>query len=192
MGHSICYSVAAKKSEILPRCEEYAFHNTDRGENASGSYHGNMTIRENHPICKDYDDAVETIKRMAKGTFYHDFAVRFYDTDAVKPSKKVEVLENRYSESRKKAAAYSDAHSVTNHKSSQIGCKACGSKLTIKYLTREKCPVCGSDLRAEYILKKLSDYEKEQKDILTKIREEKQKAIAKAPVKWCFKVEVHS
>ena len=192
MGHAISFGVAGKKSDILSQCKEYAFNNVDRGENRYGDYHGNVTICESHPICKDYEDAVETIRRMARDTFYHDFAVRFYDTDSVTTSKKIQTQEARYKDSCAKAQAYENAHSVKNHKSSQIGCKKCGSKITISYLKREICPVCGSDLRAEYILEKLSTYAKEQKEIQAKIREEKQKAASKAPVKWCYKVEVHT
>ncbi len=192
MGHAFSYLVADKRSEIIPEAENYAFRNVNREENPSGSYHGNMTICDSHPICKDYEDAVQTIRKMAEDTYYHDFAVRFYDTDKVKMSKKAESLKKRLDELRGKYYEYEQVHSIAKHQSAQIGCKNCGSKLTISYLKNERCPVCGKDLRAEYILERLNKYREDEKELSNQIRKEAHKAASKAPVRWCFKVEVHT
>ncbi len=192
MGHTFTYLTCDKKSEILTECADYAWRNVDREENYSGSYHGNMTIRDSYPICKDYDDAVAAIEKMAEGTFYHDFAVRFYDTDKVKKTKKIEQLEKRLQEMRVKAAEYENAHSVKTHTSLQIGCRTCGSKLTISYLKSEQCPVCGKDLRAAYITERLEKFIVDQRNLSNEIVKEKRKLNDKAPVRWCFKVEVHN
>ena len=192
MSHTISYLVANKKEDILSGCREFAYCHVDRMENPSGSYHGNMKICEKIPICKDYDDAVETLEKMAEGTFYQDFAVRFYDTSMAKKTKKAENLEKKYHEMTEKEAAYADNHSVRKHSSSQIGCRNCGSKITISYLKQEKCPVCGKDLRADYILERLNKFKADKKILAQEIQKEKQKQADKLPVRWCYKVEVHS
>lgn len=191
MGYSIDFLVCDKKSQILPGCAEYTFTHVDRAENRSGNYHGNMRIREDYPICKDYLDAVEAINRMAGGRDYADFAVRFYDVGAVKKTKKLESLEKRHSEMVRKHVEYEAEHSVMMQKAVQIGCKTCGSKITKSYLKSESCPICGKDLRADCILKRLDKFYEDEKTLKALCRAEEQKSLSKAPIKWCYKVEVY-
>lgn len=150
-----------------------------------------MTILKNHPICKDFEEAVEVCDKYSAGGFYSDYAVRFYDTDAVKESKKVENLKARISELRIKQSEYGNTHSVKLQKAAKIGCKKCGSSIAKNYLKSERCPVCGNDLRAEYILERLRKFDADINKIEKDIRVEKQKQASKAPVKWCVKVSVH-
>lgn len=191
MGHAINYGVCDKKSQIMGECCEYAARNVDRGENPSGSYHGCMSILEHEPIKASYDDAVEFLRKKSEKGFYDDYAVRFYDTDAAKVTKKMENLEARKKDMYRKQMEYADAHSVTKHKSKQIGCDNCGSKITISYLRGERCPVCGKDLRAAYIIERLNKFTVDIKSLDNEIANEKKKQKEKCPVKWCYKVEVH-
>ena len=191
MGHAIDFLTVDKRGDIMAEACSYAFENVDRGENPSGSYHGDMTILDSAPICKDYEDAVSFLEKKARGTFYQDFAVRYYDTDRVKKTKKTENLEKRLSEMREKHLAYNDAHSVKMLSAALIGCKNCSSKIAKPFLRGNSCPVCGKDLRAGYILERLDKFVKDEAELNKAIRLEKQKAAAKAPVRWCFKVEVH-
>ncbi len=192
MGGCISHLVCRRKEDILAGCEDFAFCNVDREENPSGSYHGNMNILTYEPVKADYDEACEFLDAKADGKFYQDYAVRFYNTDKVKKSKKVENLEERVKTMWTKRREYEAAHSVTLHKSELIGCKKCNSKLAIKYLRTEKCPVCCSDLRADYILERLDKFGRDIKDLEKQIRTEKQKAKEKAPIEWCFRVSVHT
>ncbi len=191
MGHAISYGVVVKKEHIMRACEEYAARNVDRGENPSGSYHGSMSILENEPIKSNYDEACDFLDKKSSGGFYDDYAVRFYDTSAAKSTKKIESLIERKKAQFAKQLEYADAHSVTKHKSKQIGCENCGSKITISYLRSERCPVCGKDLRASYIIDRLKKFDTDIKALEKEIENEKKKQVSKLPVKWCYKVEVH-
>lgn len=75
MGHVTDYIIVNKKENIWAEAEDFAFYNTDREENPSGSYHGTLTIH-NDILCDSYDDAVEKINSLDRG-FYDDHAVRF-------------------------------------------------------------------------------------------------------------------
>lgn len=192
MGHAIEYFTVQDEKLIMRRASEFAANNVDRQENPSGTYHGNMQILHNVPICASYEDAVNKLKAMAKGTFYQDFAVRYYDVDSVKPTKEMEKMAIKIQELRQKKQKYIESHSVKMHSSKQVGCAKCGSKVTISFLRSENCPVCSNDLRAEYILERISKYDKDINDLSNKKKEMAKKLMNKAPVKWCFKVEVHS
>ncbi len=188
MGHCVNYYVVDKKSEIMPTAEEHAFINTDRQENRSGSYHGNMRISEDK-VFPDRDSAEEYIDNL--DGFYQDYAVRFHDITSLPHSKKAKQLEEKISELRAKKSEYIKAHSVKTHKSAQVGCKNCGSKLTIKYLGSEMCPVCGLDLRSDYILEQVRSYDQKVLDVEKTLKEERRKQHEKAPIKWLVKVDVH-
>ena len=73
MGHAVEYFTANKRSDIMRIAEEFAFYNTDRGENPTGDYHGNMTIHDN-VVCESYMQAYEKINQWDTG-FYSDHAV---------------------------------------------------------------------------------------------------------------------
>lgn len=190
MGHCTNYLVVDKKDQILKEAKAFAFDNADARENPSRSYHGNMHILGNEPF-PDYDAAVQYIRKKAENQCYSDYAVRFYDVESVKKTKKIVVLQSHIEEQRRLKEEYAASHSVKARKSNQIGCENCGSKITRTYLTGDFCPVCRSDLRAAYIKERLRKFDDTITDLNEKLREEKQKAKDKAPVKWCLKVEVH-
>lgn len=191
MGHAIDYLVCDKENQIMGAAKSYAAANVDRQENPDGHYHGNMTVLKSHPICKDYEEAVEVCDRYASRGFYADYAVRFYDTRKVKKTKKIENLEQKVQDLHKKKVEYSMQHSVKMQKAAKIGCKKCGSSIAKDYLRTERCPVCGNELRADYILERLEKYDADIAKVNKDIRLEKQKSANKAPVRWCVKVEVH-
>ena len=189
MGHAVDYIVVNKRDEVWKAAEAFAFYNTDRQENPSGTYHGNMTIHDN-VICEDYKQAYDKIQQWDDG-WYSDHAVQFRDTDAMKPTKAVEALMAKASKISADKKDYIEKHSLKERKSEFIGCKKCGSKLANKYLKGNRCPVCGEDLRAEYIVKRIEKYNKDYNDALDKVRELKKKQAGKCPVRWLVKVEVH-
>ena len=189
--HHISYQSASKKESILKVCEEFSRNNTDRGENPSGDYHGNMHIREDVPIQDDFDAACEKINQIATDKWYYDVAVRYYDTSKVKKSKKIEGLEERIKVLRQKKIEYNDKHSVKLQQANLIGCKECGSKIAKKYLRSERCPVCNNDLRSKTVLDRLEKFDTDIKLLEKQITEEKRKKKTSCPVKWAFKIEVH-
>lgn len=81
--------------------------------------------------------------------------------------------------------------------SKTIGCKACESKLAVKYLRGNLCPVCRAELRPESELKRIAalrgQYIKaeqaqddEEKKYQAKIR-----AKGKSETRWLVKIEYH-
>ncbi len=191
MGHSINYLRVSKKEEILPRCEEYAFVNTDREENHFGSYHGNLHIREDVSIQDDYETACKKINEIVGEKSYYDVAVRYYDTNKAKKTKKIETLEQRISNLLDKKSEYIKEHSVTLQQATLIGCKNCGSKIAKKFLHSEFCPVCRKDLRSETVIKRITKFDEDCKSLRQTIAEEKRKKKTECPVMWAVKVEVH-
>ena len=77
MGHAITFEVVENRKDIMAVARNFAFYNTDRGENYNGSYHGNMTIHDNI-ICDNIEQAENKINQLDNG-WYDDHAVQFYD-----------------------------------------------------------------------------------------------------------------
>lgn len=185
MGHAINYYSVAKRSEIMKIAEQHAMHYTDMQENPSGSYHGNMTIHDDI-ICDSREEAETLIESLDRG-FYDDHAVR-YKIEA-EPSKQMIAERERADKIMQARLEYEAKHSLFNRKSKFVGCKNCGSKLSLEHLSDYKCPVCGDDLRADYIVERLHKYGDDYKESLRRYSELKRKQ--KCPTMWLVKVEVH-
>lgn len=187
--HQIQYYTVARRSEIMSVAEEFAFYTVDRGENPTGSYHGNMTIHDK-PICESYEEAEEKIAEWDTG-WYSDHAVQFKDKSKLKPTKAMEALEARAKKLTADKNDYIAVHSVQNRKSELIGCGKCGSKIARSYMRGERCPVCGKDMRPEYVLERIKKYEADYKAVMRQLEELRRKQSGKCPVLWLVKVEVH-
>ena len=194
MGHCIGFRVCEKKEDIMGECREFAFMNTDRGENRSGSYHGNMTIIDGK-ICDDERAAREYLEEKSRNGFYSDYAVQFHDISAVKiESKKIGALRERIKKLQDDKAAYVKAHAMETHSANLIGCPHCGSKLAKEYIAKHhtnRCFVCGKDMRAQYIIDRERKYDTDAEELCQKLRAERLKSASKAPIKWLAKIEVH-
>lgn len=89
MGYCTDYIVVDKKKDIMGVAQDFAFYNTNRRENPSGSYNNVLDILEG-TVYEDFDSAnlkaseLETIRGS-----YNDFAIPFYS------SVKQESLQNR-------------------------------------------------------------------------------------------------
>ena len=81
--------------------------------------------------------------------------------------------------------------------SKTIGCKECGSKLAVGYLTGNLCPVCRAELRpeselkridalAEHLIKARATLANEEMKYHAKVREK-----GEASIKWLVKIEYH-
>ena len=189
MGHSREFYTTDSRSKIMAIAKEHAFYNTNRGENPSGSYHGNMHIHD-HTICASYEDAMEKINEWDTG-FYSDHAVQYRDKDALKPTKAMEALSARKEKLIKDRDEYKKKNSIKNRKSEFIGCKHCGSKIAKSYLNNHFCPVCRKDLWADYILERIKKYNKDIEETERQYNELKKKQSGKCPIRWLVKVEVH-
>ena len=189
MGHAINYITVNKRNEIWPAAEDFAFYNTDRGENPSGSYHGNLKIHDSI-MCECYDDAVAKIEELDTG-WYSDHAVQFKDKSALKPTKTMLALKAKAEKLNADKHAYIEAHSLKNRKSVFIGCKKCDSKLAVQYLKGNKCPLCGNELRADYIVERIKKFDADIKEADRQYNEMRNKQTGKCPARWLVKVEVH-
>ena len=187
--HQIEYYTVDKRKEIMKVASEFAFYNTDRGENPTGSYHGNMTIHDKS-ICESYEEAKERIEEWDTG-WYSDHAVQYKDKSNLKPTKQMETLQARAKKLIDDKNEFIDAHSVRNRKSGLIGCGKCGSKIAKSYMRTDRCPVCGTDMRPEYVIERIRKYEADHKAIMKQIEELRRKQNGKCPVRWLVKVEVH-
>lgn len=188
MGHAIDYITVEKKPDIMKAAQKYAYYNADPYENESRSYHGNMTIH--NQICDSYEDAMKFIERHDTG-WYSDHAVQYKDKSALKPTKQMESLKERADKMAKDRAEYQEKHAIKNRKSEFAGCKKCGSKIAVKYMSGDKCPVCGNDLRAEYVIERVKKYNEDIYKLDKQYAELKSRQNGKCPIKWLVKVEVH-
>ena len=189
MGHAVDYFTTNKRSEIMAIAEEYAFYNTDRGENPTGSYHGRMTIHDK-PICESYDEAHDFICRNDNG-WYDDHAVQYKDKSALAPTKAMLANKEKARKLMADKKAYEEKHDPRARKAEYIGCKTCGSKLSREYLRGNKCPMCGTDLRADYVVERIAKYNADYKKLLEQYMEMESKQKGKCPIKWLVKIEVH-
>lgn len=193
MGHIVDFIKVEKEKYIMKAALEFAYYNVDREENASGSYHGNLTIHHIEPL-EDYDEAVAAINRYDKG-FYSDHAVPYYETIGEISSKKLDNIIKRINDTYNKKQEFQLKSWVGNRKSKFIGCENCNSKINRTYIREHNnnCSICHSDLRPKSALDRLKQYDVKIND-LQKEKKKTEKELAKKlkrKVVWLVKVEVH-
>lgn len=203
MGHVTDYIIVNKKENIWAEAEDFAFYNTDREENPSGSYHGTLTIH-NDILCDSYDDAVEKINSLDRG-FYDDHAVRFYDTSDIRNSPKLTKIQQQITDTVQKKREYIEKNHIGYRTSEFIGCLNCKSKISRKhYYTHNgevvtqksyNCPICGEDLRSNTVKNRIESFDNKINEYKKKYKatekELAKKCRNKANIKWLVKVEVH-
>lgn len=192
MGHATDFLIAKNKDEIMMKAIDFAFYNTDRGENPSGRYHNRLDILES-VVYNDWDEAVEKANELTKlrGS-YNDFAIPFYSLIKKEPTKAILDLDRRIEERREKRKEYEEKTAVYNLKANFIGCKHCQSKINREYLKRSNyCPVCRKDLRSDYILEKIEKDSEKILELYRKRHELEKKNSKRGEINWLVKVEVH-
>lgn len=204
MGHNINYITAdrnVKKSSVLAEID-YEVEHVDWEE--GGRYHGNLTWHDDK-VYPDEAAAHKAIEEFDNG-WYDDHAVLFHDTHAVeqKPTKKLETLRKRLENEKQKRDDYIASHRVTDRKSEFMGCPTCGSKINLRYMSKNVrygysdhlCPVCRGELRSKTVVDRIEKFEAKIEELKGQIKDEEQsmslKVSSKAPVKWLIKYEYHS
>lgn len=171
--------------------QDFAFYNSDRRENPSGSCHNILDVFEG-TVYEDYDSAcikASELERL-RGS-YNDFAIPFYESIKQEPTKQMQNIEKRLDKIIVDREEYEKKHSIKNLSSKLVTCKHCESKLAKDFLKRNNCPVCGKDLRSQYILDRIIKYDEDYKKLNKQLVEIKKKRNKKGPIKWLVKVEVH-
>lgn len=149
-----------------------------------------------HEPFNSYDEAEDYIHRMDNG-WYDNLTVRYKSPS--EESKAYKDLKRKENVLRHKLEALDNLDKKNyfeNAKSSYIGCKGCGSKISrthlICKLKPNHCPVCGTDLRPATILEQIEKYRTSIADIKKKQEEEKKKMAKKGKVRWLVKIEYHT
>ena len=194
MGHAIVHSVHDIK-------ESRGSITADRNEDAmyNGDYCSGLSsdIRFLDIVCQDYDLAVEAIESHDKG-WYDQLAVKFFDYEKVEDTKKIINIRTRIDKEEDLLIKYKKDNSVSNRKSTYVGCTGCGSKINKEYVNKNayywnQCPLCEEDLSSKTV--KDTVIKKEQK--ISDLRKEFQKELkinarkGKSSLKWLVKTEYH-
>lgn len=192
MSHNIKYFIYKEnvdRRKVQADLDNYVAHE-DWQEGCSGL---NSPIRwiENCGVLNSYDEALEYIKSHDKG-WYDSLAVRFKDcADIETPALKK--ARERVTAALKKRNELEYKPHFENTKSTLIGCRKCGSKISREHLKGNNCPVCGVDMRPQTVLDTLAKHQRNVDKAKDLVEKEKQKAIAKhGKTKWLVKIEYHT
>ncbi|MCD8110860.1 MAG: hypothetical protein LUE14_12350 [Clostridiales bacterium] len=199
MGHEVeyrSYPENIDRKKVQADWDHYASME-DWQEGCCGLYH-DIRWLENAGIQKNRDAAEEYLKKADRGG-YDQLAVRYYDTDYRKiASNRLTELRARAKTLREKYFEMDKKFHFKDAKSQFVGCKKCGSKLSIKYLggpfARNTCPLCQTDLRPQSTLDRISRTHDAWQKCLKDIEAEEEKLAKKArkDVCWLVKIEYHS
>lgn len=194
MGHSINYATYPEnvdKQRVQAYWDEVAMHE-DCQEGCTGL--PDSIIWYNKPVLSNYEAAQNWIEEH-DSNWYDQIAIRYKDVIDVKPSKALEKALERKVKATNNYYDLSNKFHFENVKSQFIGCKKCGSKLSIKFLHNNFCPLCKNDLRPETILKRIEvakeNMKKAEKELKNMQKEFDKKQEKKAKIMWLVKTEYH-
>ena len=188
--HQICYDnfpISTPKERI----EKVLNDRAERDGDGGGLY---ARIRFVDLTFDSEEEAGKYIQANDTG-WYDQLAVKYRLQKDFKPSKALSNLKARVAKAHTEYNNLACNFHFANHKSEFIGCKRCGSKISLKYLRRNACPVCGFDMRPKTTLDKIEalklNYDELQKAAHDKEHEERMKSIKKAETFWLVKTEYH-
>ncbi|SDB15033.1 hypothetical protein [Eubacterium oxidoreducens] len=188
MSHNIEYHTFSEK-----RSEKYISDELNRICRERSDSHGGLYNIVEFPTSKifpSYDAAEEYIESIDTIHNYRNFAVKF--AVEVKESKRLEELVQRERKINAELVTLKNEHHFKNAKSSFIGCKECGSKISTLYMERRNtCPVCGFDMRPKTVLGRIASKQDVLLHLRDAIREERKKA-KPTKIAWLAKIEYHT
>lgn len=152
-------------------------------------------------VQQEWDNAAACAGKE-EGASGLDKDIQWYDQLAVKyltypelSSKKIRDMRNRLEKAKARLDELNGFH-FANAKSQYVGCKKCGSKLSLRYMKSNYCPLCKADLRPESKLASIKSVEDKIYKLALDIGKEERllqkKSKAKSTVRWLVKVEYHS
>ena len=193
------YPESVNRNSVQAECDHLAA--MDDWEEGCSGLNADIRWLEREPICNSYEEAEERIGQLDKG-WYDQLAVRYYEAkDGVKKQSKayenaVQMLTNANQAQQDLKVKIREA--FFNRKSEFVGCKQCGSKLSIKYLSKTNCPLCGRNLLSETDTDRLMKADQRRLEAQKRVTEEEKKdslRIAKQAknrqVRWLVKIEYH-
>lgn len=192
MSHNIkhlVYKEDVDRRKVQADLDNYVAHE-DWQEGCSGL---NSPIRwiESCGVLNSYDEALEYIRSHDKG-WYDSLAVRFKEFDGTKTTAQKKAEEKAESAKKKYIDLVNKFH-FENIKAAFIGCRHCGSKISLNYLDSNCCPVCDGDMRPKSTLDTLERYEANLKKANELLLEEQNKTLVKhSKTKWLVKIEYHT
>lgn len=189
MGHAIgggflkATTKEAAMREAQADAEEFAYYNSDRQENYSGDYYGNLIFYDR--VFDTEDDAMEFFDSLGS---YCDGVCMVKEPGKgarTKYAKKVESI-------RKKRQAFLDnlIEKFKERTSKSIGCKKCGTRITSEVALKNNlhCPNCRNWLVTDSTKEKYAKFD-EQIELANKQLAKDTAETGKVRY-WC-KYEVH-
>lgn len=187
--HKVTYPENVNKKSVQQEWDNAAAC-AGKEEGASGL---DKDIQWYDHICDNYEEAEEFITQHDSG-WYDQLAVK-YLTYPELSSKKMTDMKNRLEKAKARLDELNGFH-FANAKSQYVGCKKCGSKLSLRYMKSNYCPLCKADLRPESKLASIKSVEDKIYKLALDIGKEERllqkKSKAKSTVRWLVKVEYHS
>ena len=174
-------------------------------EEGGGGLPSNIRWLEREPICNSESEAEGKIKALDKG-WYDCLAVRYYHSKNNGPVSSA-ALTNACETVNKAQKDYNTLKDTAraeffNRKSEFVGCKNCGSKLSLielKRLEKTNCPLCGGNLLSPTITDRLMKAhdkivkaQKKQAAERAKAEAKRIKADKNREVRWLVKFEYHT
>lgn len=146
-------------------------------------------------ICENEEAARNYISENDKG-WYDQLAVRFYDYPNLEKSKKYLNLKERLSKSERELYILENTkYTETLSKTEFVGCKCCGSKISVKHFKGSFCPICRADMRPKSTLDRIERMREKTKSLKKELKVEEKKLQEKqkknAKIKWLIKIEYH-
>jgi transcription initiation factor IIE alpha subunit len=181
------------KKEMYAECKAHADRNCDNPHGDSNLKPINFIDR----VYPCYEDAMAAVEKIDKNTFYGCFAVKYHESPETIP-KAIITIRARRDAALKKYAEFENKAHFADAKSQYVGCKCCGSKLSVSFLLKKGrpnlCPMCGEDLRPTSTLERLAKLRQNYKQLNEQTRQAeldfKRKNIT-GKINWLVKFEYH-
>ena len=187
MGHIMDYGFldATTKEgamrEGLEIAQEFAYHNVDRYENPSGSYHNNFRFYDR--VFNTVDEALD----FFRDGFYKDGVCLVKDSSGAKKryQEKINKINQKEKEFKQKVIdIFKERASAT------VSCKECESRYTKEVALRFnlRCPVCNNWMVSNTVLESYKRFSVQREDAEKQYRKD---CADTGKARYFYKVEVH-
>jgi len=194
MSHNIkffSYAENVNRVKVQRELNDYVAHE-DWQEGCSGLPR-NIRWLEDVNVCEDRN-AAEAMIEIKDRNNYDQLAVRYYQNELGQDlcnDEKHRELSDAVIKACNVYRTRADLIYPKTYTAQFVGCKNCGSKLSVKYLKSNRCPLCGHDLRPDHILKAIEAAHKKWDNAQKKLKDYENKK-SKKKVMWLVKIEYHT